>query len=196
MKAEDDCKVERKHTLKLRHAMEQRPSQDLLWELQQEKELLQARVQELQASVQLGAAGPGASLSPAAVLPPCAPRHPQEGTRDKSSPYIQVLEEDWRQALQEHQEQANVIFALRKDLRQGEALRIRVCCWDSRTRAWGLSQAGWAHSACNGAFALSSTSLRPPSWRHRGQLLTPPFARCARDGQGQPLVWKPRVGRA
>ncbi|KAM8802421.1 caspase recruitment domain-containing protein 9 isoform 2-T2 [Rhynchonycteris naso] len=100
MKAEDDCKVERKHTLKLRHAMEQRPSQELLWELQQEKALLQARVQELEVSV-------------------------QEGKLDKGSPYIQVLEEDWRQALQDHQEQASTIFALRKDLRQAEALHAR-----------------------------------------------------------------------
>nr|XP_045230100.1 caspase recruitment domain-containing protein 9 isoform X3 [Macaca fascicularis] len=100
MKAEDDCKVERKHTLKLRHAMEQRPSQELLWELQQQKALLQARVQELEASV-------------------------QEGKLDRSSPYIQVLEEDWRQALRDHQEQANTIFSLRKDLRQGEARRLR-----------------------------------------------------------------------
>ncbi|XP_073746201.1 caspase recruitment domain-containing protein 9 isoform X4 [Callorhinus ursinus] len=100
MKAEDDCRVERKHTLKLRHAMEQRPSQELMWELQQEKTLLQSRVRELEATV-------------------------QEGKPDKSSPYIQVLEEDWRQALQEHQEQANTILSLRKDLRQGEALRAR-----------------------------------------------------------------------
>ncbi|EFB22704.1 hypothetical protein PANDA_014081, partial [Ailuropoda melanoleuca] len=100
MKAEDDCRVERKHTLKLRHAMEQRPSQELMWELQQEKTLLQARVQELEATM-------------------------QEGKPDKSSPYIQVLEEDWRQALQDHQEQANTILSLRKDLRQGEALRAR-----------------------------------------------------------------------
>ncbi|XP_062938248.1 snRNA-activating protein complex subunit 4 isoform X2 [Cynocephalus volans] len=100
MKAEDDCKVERKHTLKLRHAMEQRPSQELLWELQQEKALLQARVQELEASV-------------------------QEGKLDRSSPYIQVLEEDWRQALRDHQEQANTIFSLRKDLRRAEVLRAR-----------------------------------------------------------------------
>ncbi|XP_058158714.1 caspase recruitment domain-containing protein 9 isoform X2 [Dasypus novemcinctus] len=100
MKAEDDCKVERKHTLKLRHAMEQRPSQELLWELQQEKALLQARVQELEASIQVG-------------------------KRDKNSPYIQVLEEDWRRALREHQEQASAIFSLRKDLRLGEALRAR-----------------------------------------------------------------------
>ncbi|KAL2782249.1 caspase recruitment domain-containing protein 9 isoform 1, partial [Daubentonia madagascariensis] len=100
MKAEADCKVERKHTLKLRHAMEQRPSQELLWELQQEKAQLQARVQGLEASV-------------------------QEEKLGRSSPYIQVLEEDWRQALRDHQEQASTIFSLRKDLRQGEALRMR-----------------------------------------------------------------------
>ncbi|XP_077609110.1 caspase recruitment domain-containing protein 9 [Crocuta crocuta] len=100
MKAEDDCRVERRHTLKLRHAMEQRPSQELLWELQQEKALLQARVQELEAAT-------------------------QEGEPDKSSPYIQVLEEDWRQALREQQEKASAILSLRKNLRQGEALRTR-----------------------------------------------------------------------
>uniref|UniRef100_A0A8C8ZNI8 Caspase recruitment domain family member 9 n=1 Tax=Prolemur simus TaxID=1328070 RepID=A0A8C8ZNI8_PROSS len=100
MKAEDDCKVERKHTLKLRHAMEQRPSQELLWELQQENAQLQARLQGLEASV-------------------------QEGKLGRSSPYIQVLEEDWRQALRDQQEQASTIFSLRKDLRQGEAQRIR-----------------------------------------------------------------------
>ncbi|XP_006900697.1 PREDICTED: caspase recruitment domain-containing protein 9 [Elephantulus edwardii] len=99
MKAEDDCTVERKHTLKLRHAMEQRPSQELLWELQQEKALLAVRVQELEAK--------------------------QEGCQDKSNGYIQVLEEDWRQALQDHHEQANTIFSLRKDLRQAEAQRAR-----------------------------------------------------------------------
>nr|XP_004654134.1 caspase recruitment domain-containing protein 9 [Jaculus jaculus] len=105
MKAEDDCKVERKHTLKLRHAMEQRPSQELLWELQQEKVLLQARVQELENSV-------------------------QERKLDRNSPYIQVLEKDWRQALRENQEQVNTIFSLRKDLRQAETLRTR--CTEER----------------------------------------------------------------
>ncbi|XP_059869762.1 caspase recruitment domain-containing protein 9 isoform X1 [Delphinus delphis] len=100
MKAEDECSVERRHTLKLKHAMEQRPSHELLWELQQEKALLQARVQELQASV-------------------------QEGKPDQSSPYIQVLGEDWRQAQRDLQEQTATIFSLRKDLRQAEALRAR-----------------------------------------------------------------------
>ncbi|KAG8518659.1 Caspase recruitment domain-containing protein 9 [Galemys pyrenaicus] len=100
MKAEDDCKVERKHTLKLRHAMEQRPSQELLWELQRERALLQARVQELEVSA-------------------------QEGKPGESHPYVQVLEEDWRRALRDHQEQVHTIFSLRKALRQAEALRAR-----------------------------------------------------------------------
>lgn len=54
MKAEDDCKVERKHTMKLRHAMEQRPSQEVMWEIQQEKDLLQAKIQELESSMRVG----------------------------------------------------------------------------------------------------------------------------------------------
>lgn len=132
MKAEDDCKVERKHTLKLRHAMEQRPSQERLWELQQEKALLQARVQELEAAAQVGTVGSahrdgerelGGEVRTRPTL--TAPT-PQDGKLERSSPYIQVLEEDWRQALRDHQEQAATIFTLRKDLRQAEALRTRV----------------------------------------------------------------------
>ncbi|KAK2506966.1 hypothetical protein MC885_006561, partial [Smutsia gigantea] len=110
MKAEEDCTVERRHTLKLRHAMEQRPSQELLWELQQEKALLQARVGELEASV-------------------------QDGRQDEGSHYIQVLEEDWRQVLRDNQERASAVFSLRKELRRGEAQRIRVL---------GPSPVGWA----------------------------------------------------
>ncbi|MXQ94826.1 hypothetical protein E5288_WYG008273 [Bos mutus] len=100
MRAEDDCRVERKHTLKLRHAMELRPSQELLWELQQEKALLQARVQGLEASVQEGKADPG-------------------------RPHVQVPEEDWQRVQRDLQQQAATIFSLRKDLRQAEALRTR-----------------------------------------------------------------------
>lgn len=102
VRAEDDCQVERRNTLKLRHAVEQRPSQELVWELQQEKARLRARVQELEAAVQ-----------------------PQEGKPDKSSPYVQVLEGDWRQALRDHQEQVDTILSLRKALRRGEALHAR-----------------------------------------------------------------------
>lgn len=65
--------------------------------------------------------------------------HLQEGKLNRNSPYIQVLEEDWRQALQEHQKQASTIFSLRKDLRQAEALRTRV-----RDQAGQANNAHWA----------------------------------------------------
>uniref|UniRef100_A0A493TXH8 Caspase recruitment domain family member 9 n=1 Tax=Anas platyrhynchos platyrhynchos TaxID=8840 RepID=A0A493TXH8_ANAPP len=52
MKAEDDCKLERKHTMKLKHAIEQRPSHEVMWEIQQEKELLLAKNQELENTLQ------------------------------------------------------------------------------------------------------------------------------------------------
>uniref|UniRef100_A0A8C9G618 Caspase recruitment domain family member 9 n=1 Tax=Pavo cristatus TaxID=9049 RepID=A0A8C9G618_PAVCR len=52
MKAEDDCKLERKHSMKLKHAMEQRPSHEVMWEIQQEKELLLAKNQELENTLQ------------------------------------------------------------------------------------------------------------------------------------------------
>lgn len=57
---------------------------------------------------------------------------PQEGRPDQSSPYIQVLEEDWRQAQRDLQEQTRTVFSLRKDLRQAEAQRARV-----RGPRWG-----------------------------------------------------------
>lgn len=53
MKAEDDCNLERKHTMKLKHAMEQRPSHEVVWEIQREKELLLAKNQELENTLQV-----------------------------------------------------------------------------------------------------------------------------------------------
>ncbi|XP_067868172.1 caspase recruitment domain-containing protein 9 isoform X3 [Heterodontus francisci] len=47
MLAEEGCKVERTHTMKLKHAMEQRPKQELIWEIQRENDLLKAKIQEL-----------------------------------------------------------------------------------------------------------------------------------------------------
>lgn len=57
MKAEDDCKLERKHSMKLKQAIEQRPSHEVVWEIQQEKELLLAKNQELENTLQVGESG-------------------------------------------------------------------------------------------------------------------------------------------
>lgn len=40
--------------MKLKHAIEQRPSHEVVWEIQQEKELLLAKNQELENTLQVG----------------------------------------------------------------------------------------------------------------------------------------------
>ncbi|XP_059494325.1 caspase recruitment domain-containing protein 9 isoform X2 [Stegostoma tigrinum] len=98
MLAEDGYKVERTHTMKLKYAMEQRPKQELIWELQRENDLLKAKLQEL--------------VPPAKV-----------DKVDKNKMYIQILEDDRRTALEEHQDLVNTIYNLRKELRAVEELR-------------------------------------------------------------------------
>ncbi|XP_065552074.1 caspase recruitment domain-containing protein 9 isoform X5 [Lathamus discolor] len=101
MKAEDDCKLERKHTMKLKHAIEQRPSHEVMWEIQQEKELLLAKNQELENTLQEVA---------------------REQNLEKSLSK-ETLENDCSQILEERQELLNTIYSLRKELRQAEVLQ-------------------------------------------------------------------------
>ncbi|NXA03215.1 CARD9 protein, partial [Sapayoa aenigma] len=99
MKAEDDCKLERKHTMKLKHAIEQRPSHEVVWEIQQEKELLLAKNQELENTLQVGGVNLERSLSK------------------------ETLENDCRQILEERRELVNTIYSLRKELRRAKVLQ-------------------------------------------------------------------------
>ncbi|NWR84978.1 CARD9 protein, partial [Furnarius figulus] len=98
MKAEDDCKLERKHTMKLKHAIEQRPSHEVVWEIQQEKELLLAKNQELENTLQQNL----------------------EKSLSKETP-----ESDCRQILEERQELMSTIYSLRKELRRAKVLQDR-----------------------------------------------------------------------
>ncbi|XP_064891694.1 caspase recruitment domain-containing protein 9 isoform X3 [Columba livia] len=103
MKAEDDCKLERKHTMKLKHAIEQRPSHEVMWEIQQEKEFLLAKNQELENTLQQVA---------------------REQNLEKSLS-SETLEKDCSQLLEERRELMNTIYSLRKELRRAEALQDR-----------------------------------------------------------------------
>ncbi|KAM6316216.1 caspase recruitment domain-containing protein 9 isoform 2-T2 [Podargus strigoides] len=100
MKAEDDCKLERKHTMKLKHAIEQRPSHEVMWEIQQEKELLLAKNQELENTLQVA----------------------REQNLEKSLS-SETLENDCSQILEERRELMNTIYSLHKELRQAEVLQ-------------------------------------------------------------------------
>ncbi|XP_063172503.1 caspase recruitment domain-containing protein 9-like [Candoia aspera] len=98
IKAEDDCDLERKHTLKLKHAIEQRPSHEAVWEIQREKDLLLAKNKELESTLQVT----------------------KEGSSEKDGVSPQALEAEWRQALKEQQELVNTICDLRQVLQRAE----------------------------------------------------------------------------
>uniref|UniRef100_A0A8C8FDC6 CARD domain-containing protein n=1 Tax=Oncorhynchus tshawytscha TaxID=74940 RepID=A0A8C8FDC6_ONCTS len=101
MNAESDSKI---RTVKLKNAMEQRPSQDRMLQLQRHNHLLAARIQELEASAQ--------GTAPAPL--------DQERLSSESL-------EDYKQHSQaQHQELVNNIYTLRKDLHDAEALRDRA----------------------------------------------------------------------
>ncbi|XP_029776872.1 caspase recruitment domain-containing protein 9 [Suricata suricatta] len=150
----------------------------------EEKGAALMRTRDLQLEVPAPAAGGGGvrALGPRAGE--------KEGKPDESSPYIQVLEEDWRQALRENQEKASTILSLRKDLRQSEALHTRVRRRGSAGRPGGLPL---AHTAprCRRPLSAQPPYL-PPSLgqRHRGLAASPhPQAHNPRP------VWKLRAGR-
>jgi len=50
MNAESNSKIQRKKTITLKNAMEQRPSPEMVWQLQRENDLLTARIQELESA--------------------------------------------------------------------------------------------------------------------------------------------------
>ncbi|XP_032993825.1 caspase recruitment domain-containing protein 9 isoform X1 [Lacerta agilis] len=104
MKAEDDCRLERKHTLKLKHAIEQRPSHEVVWEIQREKELLLAKNKELESTLQVTKTG---------------------GSEDEDIS-IQALQAERTQMLGEHQKLVNTIYDLRQMLRRTEDKRDKL----------------------------------------------------------------------
>ncbi|KAJ6640400.1 hypothetical protein lerEdw1_013778, partial [Lerista edwardsae] len=104
MKAEDDCKLERKHTLKLRHAIAQRPSHEAVWEIQREKDLLLAKNKELESTLQVT----------------------QKGSSEQDSVSTLALEAERTRILGEHQELVNAIHDVRQVLRRTEDVRDKL----------------------------------------------------------------------
>ncbi|XP_014027527.1 caspase recruitment domain-containing protein 9 isoform X1 [Salmo salar] len=104
MKAESDSKIQRKQTVNLKNAIEERPSQDMIWQLQRHNDLLTVRIQELESSAQQGTA-------PAPL--------------DQEKLSVESLENYKQHSQAQHQELVNNIYNLRRDLHDAEALRNR-----------------------------------------------------------------------
>ncbi|KAK4811554.1 hypothetical protein QYF61_011703 [Mycteria americana] len=141
MKAEDDCKLERKHTMKLKHAIEQRPSHEVMWEIQQEKELLLAKNQELENTLQVA----------------------REQNLEKSLSN-ETLENDCSQMLEERRELTNTIYSLRKELRQAEELQDKVC------DALQIPAEGQWYAEEKEMLELQCTSLRKDSQMYKKRI--------------------------
>uniref|UniRef100_A0A8C5WRP0 Caspase recruitment domain family member 9 n=1 Tax=Laticauda laticaudata TaxID=8630 RepID=A0A8C5WRP0_LATLA len=103
-KAEDHCSLERKHTLNLKQAMEQRPSHEAVWEIQREKDLLLAKNKELESTLQVT----------------------KNGSSEKDGVPLQALEAEWRRVLKEQQELVNTACDLRQMLQRAEDGRDKL----------------------------------------------------------------------
>uniref|UniRef100_A0A4W5Q843 Caspase recruitment domain family member 9 n=1 Tax=Hucho hucho TaxID=62062 RepID=A0A4W5Q843_9TELE len=103
MKAESDSKIQRKQTVNLKNAIEERPSQDMIWQLQRHNDLLTVRIQELESSAQGTAPVP----------------------LDQEKLSAESLEDYKQHSQAQHQELVNNIYTLRRDLHDAEALRNR-----------------------------------------------------------------------
>ncbi|TRY95906.1 hypothetical protein DNTS_021426 [Danionella cerebrum] len=98
MNAESDSKIQRKRTVTLKNAMEQRPSPEMIWQMQRENDLLKARIQELE------------SVS-------------KVQTQQQEKPDSESFESFKQQCLAQYQKLVNDVYSLKRELHDAEKLR-------------------------------------------------------------------------
>ncbi|XP_053193734.1 caspase recruitment domain-containing protein 11 [Scomber japonicus] len=98
-KVEEECKMERRQSLKLKNDIENRPKREQIFELERENEMLKIKLQELQSIIQPG------------PLP----------ASDKA--ILDILEHDRQEALEDRQDLINRLYNLHEEIRQAEELR-------------------------------------------------------------------------
>ncbi|XP_039630870.1 caspase recruitment domain-containing protein 11 [Polypterus senegalus] len=100
-KVEEECKMERKQSLKLKNDIENRPRKEQVLELERENEVLKMKIQELQSIIQ-----PGKQILP-----------------ESEKAILDILEHDRQEALEDRQELVNRLYNLHEEVRQAEELR-------------------------------------------------------------------------
>uniref|UniRef100_UPI0037E8A83C caspase recruitment domain-containing protein 11 n=1 Tax=Semicossyphus pulcher TaxID=241346 RepID=UPI0037E8A83C len=98
-KVEEECKMERRQSLKLKNDIENRPKREQIFELERENEMLKIKLQDLQSIIQPG------------PLP----------ASDKA--ILDILEHDRQEALEDRQDLVNRLYYLHEEVRQAEELR-------------------------------------------------------------------------
>ncbi|XP_042294710.1 caspase recruitment domain-containing protein 11 [Sceloporus undulatus] len=100
-KVEEECKLERNQSLKLKNDIENRPKKEQIFELERENEMLKTKIQELQSIIQAG----------------------EPGLPDSDKAILDILEHDRKEALEDRQELVNKIFNFQEEIRHAEDLR-------------------------------------------------------------------------
>ncbi|KAM4632383.1 caspase recruitment domain-containing protein 11 isoform 2-T2 [Discoglossus pictus] len=100
-KVEEECKLERNQSLKLKNDIENRPKKEQMMVLERENEVLKTKMQEFQSILQAGNTS----------LP------------DSDKAIVDILEHDRKEALEDRHELVNRIFNLQEEIRQVEDLR-------------------------------------------------------------------------
>ncbi|KAM9209318.1 caspase recruitment domain-containing protein 11 [Dugong dugon] len=100
-KMEEECKLERNQSLKLKNDIENRPKREQVLELERENEMLKTKIQELQSVIQAG----------------------KRSLPDSDKAILDILEHDRKEALEDRQELVNRIYNLQEEARQAEELR-------------------------------------------------------------------------
>ncbi|XP_041672890.1 caspase recruitment domain-containing protein 11 [Cheilinus undulatus] len=98
-KVEEECKMERKQSLKLKNDIENRPKREQIFELERENEILKIKLQELQSIIQPG------------PLP------------ESDKAILDILEHDRQEALDDRQDLVNRLYNLHEEVRQAEEFR-------------------------------------------------------------------------
>ncbi|XP_051488555.1 caspase recruitment domain-containing protein 11 isoform X2 [Apus apus] len=100
-KVEEECKLERNQSLKLKNAIENRPKKEQVLELERENEMMKTKIQELQSIIQAD----------------------KRSLPDSDKAILDILEHDRKEALEDRHELVNKIFNLQEEIRHVEDLR-------------------------------------------------------------------------
>lgn len=140
-KMEEECRMERRQSRKLKNDIENRPKKEQIFELERENELLRIKLQDLQSIIQVVhplARDAGLEKKKMADLlrlflvlqPGSLP------ASDKT--IVDILEHDKQEALEDRQDLVNRLYNLHEEVRQAEELRDKVTHTNAdirRTRA-------------------------------------------------------------
>lgn len=128
MNAESDSKIQRKKTITLKNAMEQRPSPELIWQMQRENDLLTARIQELESASKVNQFHLDYTNQNMNKNAYTHNSLTQVQTLEHEKLDSQSLEESKQQSQAQYEELVNDLYNLRRDLHDTEKLRDKVTC--------------------------------------------------------------------